>query len=269
MSYTTIELVQKHVIAPVSGETTTITVEVAVSGSAWIELNSGVIKAGSALVTALKSIAPQSEELVFNNSQAQSSLAPIANGSVTIASDSSLGITYSENTDYTVDHQTGSITAVTGGALPADVTVHLWYLPLTSYSEGVDFEIDYALGRIRRMPGGALISGQSVLVTLTPSTRELDTAVFTEAVNEANQQVSAAVDPNQDFGADLNLQSAATYLAAGIVCRVAGTLALAATADKKAATMWLELAASFRQDGATALDRFRPPRKNLSSPQNA
>jgi len=119
------------------------------------------------------------------------------------------------------------------------------------------------------MPGGALISGQSVLVTLTPSTRELDTAVFTEAVNEANQQVSAAVDPNQDFGADLNLQSAATYLAAGIVCRVAGTLALAATADKKAATMWLELAASFRQDGATALDRFRPPRKNLSSPQNA
>jgi len=82
MSYTTIELVQKHVIAPVSGETTTITVEVAVPGSAWIELHSGVIKAGSALVTALKSIAPQSEELVFNNSQAQSLLAPIAKGSV-------------------------------------------------------------------------------------------------------------------------------------------------------------------------------------------
>ncbi len=267
MSYTTVALVNKHVIAPPVAPNTAITLSVQLKGSDWTSLSGGALQSGSVRVEALTQNKPQSEALKFTASQAQSASSPIAPGSATIAIDSSLGQLYIENIDYTLDYQSGSISAVTGGAISSNATTHLWYFPLTSYVEGVDYNIDYKLGRLKRLTSGVIVSGQSLQVTFTPVTNPLDDSVYAEAVNEANQIVSAAVDPAEDFGADLNLQAAATYLAAGIVCRVAGTFALAGSTDTKSASSWLELAESFRKDGASALDRFRPPPKRLNGPQ--
>jgi hypothetical protein len=267
MSYTNVELVNKHVIAPPTEPGTAITLSVQPTGSEWSPLTGGVLQTGSVRVNALTRNQPLSETLQFQASQAQSALSPVTKASVTIASDSSLGTLYIENIDYTIDYQSGAISAVAAGAISSGATTHLWYFPLTTYTESVDYEVDYTLGRLRRITSGGIVSGQDLQVTFVPVTQSLDESVYAEAVNEANQLVSATVDPSEDFGADLNLQAAATYLAAGIVCRVAGTFALANNSDRKSASSWLALAESFRNDGASALDRFRPPRKRLSGPQ--
>ncbi|MCH7536143.1 MAG: VCBS repeat-containing protein, partial [Bacteroidetes bacterium] len=72
--------------------------------------------------------------------------------------------------------------------------------------------------------------------------------IVDEATIEANRMVEAAVDPGGKFGADLNLQSAATYLAASILSRVAAAATLGADGPAKSAETWLTLAQSFRDD---------------------
>ncbi len=268
MSYTTISLIKKHVIAPVTEPLSTVALIIQPSGSAWSTLSGGPLQNGSVVVASLTRDTPLSEPLTFGASQSQSAQFPIDQGSIILASDSSLGTQYIENVDYTVDYQTGAIQAISSGAISSSASVHLWYFPLTLYSEGVDYDIDYTLGNLRRLAAGTIVDSQTLQVTFMPVTQTLDDAIFAEAVSEANQFISAAVDPDEDFGADLNLQTAATYLGAAIVCRAASALSLATASDSKNASMWLALAENFRQDSATALDRFRPPRKNLTGPKS-
>lgn len=268
MSFTNKDLIKKHVIVPAVSIETEAVVELSLSGVAWLAVSGSALKVSSVIVKGLRRLAPLTENLTFVGGTASLANSPVSPSSVTLADNESLVTLYTENIDYTVDYQSGLIFRLNAGALPTGATFTAWYYDYTLFSEGADFEIDYDGGKIRRLSGGAIADGERTFIQFTPLVAGVDESVFSEAAVEANQMVTDVVGVSADFGADLNLQTAATYLGAAIVCRVAGSAALAAGVSGREVSLWLELAQSFSEDARRLLDRFRPARKNLSGPAN-
>ena len=84
--------------------------------------------------------------------------------SVVVASDSSLGTIYTENTDYHVDHVEGTLARIATGMIGSGAAVAVWYYAYRFYVEGVDFTVYYEKGTIRRITSGAIEDGQTVFV---------------------------------------------------------------------------------------------------------
>ena len=269
MSYTNAELVKRQVSAPpaTGGKETTLTLTL--SGSAWTRLITGTIADNTVTVTARTQAEPSLEVVTFTTDTATLGAAPIDSGGIVVANNSSLGAIYTEGIDYVIDFISGSLQRLPTGSISSGASVAVWYLPLTLFSANSDYEVDNENGLIRRTPGSAIADGQRVTVTFTATSHGVTPEVYDDAVNEADRIVSAAVDPNTDFGADPNLQTAATFIAAGIVCRISASAALASGASGRDAKLWLDLAASFQSDGRALLDNFKPPRKNLTGPKQA
>ncbi|MFQ5606489.1 MAG: hypothetical protein ACE5GA_00975 [Candidatus Zixiibacteriota bacterium] len=267
MSYTTVEITRRQIMTPGAPGTPERSVRASFTGAEWVQISPDRIISGSVTVKAVNGVAPVTESATFVNAAIVTGAKPLAPDSLTVAGDSSLGTIYSEGIDYVVDCASGVITRAMTGAIPAGSTVQLWYFPFTVYVDGVDYSVDHADGRVRRITSGAILSGGRVIVDFTPELAGISDEVFNEAVSEANQRVSAAVDPGGNFGANLILQTAATYLAASIICRIAATASLVSDSQGKNAALWLEIARSFAGDANALLHEFRPPTAALSGPK--
>lgn len=269
MPYTTVDLIKKQTLIPGAESAPAQSVETTLTGTQNTQVAPGPIVPGSVTVKSAGQVAPTSEGVEFISDTIVASGAPLVPGSLTLASDSSLGVIYSEGIDYTVDHVTGAVKRASGGAISSGAAAHLWYFPYTVYVEGVDYLVDEINGQVKRIGSGAILSGASVIVDFEAETPGFTDDVFNEAALEANQRVSNAVDPNGDFGANLILQTAATYLGASIICRIAATAALVTDTQGKNASLWLEISRSFAKDASDLLDAFRPPGAALSGPKRA
>jgi hypothetical protein len=194
--------------------------------------------------------------------------APIRPDSLVVASDSSLGYTYLENRDYSVDYADGTVMRKPDGELAADQAITVWYRSEHRYISDADYQLDPERGRIRRLAGGKIAAGETMLLRYLPRYGAFPDDVIEQATSEANRLIEATIDPQKQFGADPMLSQAATCTALAIVCRAAATRDLAAgTGQDRNATVWLTLAEAYSRQSAQLLSTFRPPTPRPKTPQ--
>jgi len=204
--------------------------------------------------------------LTLESSASLLSTSPLVEGSVVVASDSSLGTIYVENRDYIVDYQDGLLSLKSGGDLSAGSQITVWYQPYTVYIAGSDFQVVTDIGEIRRMSGGDIADGESVYLdysTVDPCYTE---QMLTNAVAEANGLIERQIDPDGRFGADPALHTAATYRALELICHACASRELSSGRNEdRVALAWMKLADVFALRSANLLASFRAP---LTGPTN-
>lgn len=267
MSYTNINLVKKHLAVGNLPGGLQKDYPVVFAGLEELELPGHSIVKDSPVVKALGSAEPTYEEKVLSGSVVSLAHDHLVPGSVAAASDSSLGLVYVENVDYAIDYTGGTITRIDGGNIATASTVSVWYYYYSQYAEGVDYGIGYQYGTIKRLSDGAIQVGQMVLIDYQLAQSQLNDDIIAEAVNEANSIVAGQVDPERTFGADLVLQTAATYLAVSFLCRIEASGSLRSTGGgERDARSWLTLGDSYRADYEMLIRKFRPGAARLNRP---
>jgi hypothetical protein len=123
---------------------------------------------------------------------------------------------------------------------------------------------------VKRTADSAIQYNQSVLADYELSENQLNNEIIGEAVAEANIIVEGQIDPDKQFGADLALQTAATYLAVSLVCRMAAAADLKfGRSAKQSAAAWISLSDSYRKDYEQLLISFRPHTLRLKRPTHS
>lgn len=191
----------------------------------------------------------------------------IFRGSVVAASDSSLGIIYTENIDYIIDYEAGTFTIKSGGALSAGQTILIWYANYTSYTKGVDYSLDSEKGSLKRIASGTITAGESVYLDYTPVYQSYTEELLQNAVDESNSLIEKTVDPDRQFGIEPALQAAATYRALEIISRSSAARELSSLrGHDRVAAAWLKLVESYGGRADSLLKSFRPPFNSASAP---
>ncbi|MCH7689637.1 MAG: hypothetical protein IIA17_01155 [candidate division Zixibacteria bacterium] len=191
----------------------------------------------------------------------------ILRGSVVAASDSSLGMIYTENIDYIIDYDVGALTIKSGGALSSGQTILIWYTNYISYTKGMDYSLDSERGSLKRIAAGAITSGESVYLDYTPVYQSYTEELLQNAVDEANGLIEKTIDPDRQFGIEPAIQAAATYRALEIISRSSAARELSSLrGHDKVAAAWLKLVESYAGRADTLLKSFRPPFDSASAP---
>ena len=267
MSYTNVELVRKYIsLGNLPGGLQKDYI-VVFSGLEEVLLPGHSIVEDTVVVKAIGSSQPYFEKVTLGDSTASLANEQLVPNSVTVASDSSLGIVYTENEDYSIDYINGSILRIGSGNISSGSENALWYHNYTQYNENVDFSVGHQTGTIKRLAGSAIQIAQMVLVDYQLSQSLLNDEIITEAVSQANAVVEGEIDKEQTFGADLILQTAATYLAVSLLCRVeaAGCLRYGGNGDRET-RWWLALGDSYRSDFEKLIKKFHPGASRLNHP---
>ncbi len=269
MSYTNIELVKKHI--SLSSEPIGRRNDYAVifGSTEWVSLPGHAIVPGSVSVKVLAGFAPVMENAIFISDEITLAHKPLVNNSAAVAADSSLGIIYSENIDYSIDASGGIMRRLSEGNIAVGSTVIVWYYYYSLFEEGSDYAVNYAEGLIRRLANGQIQSGQTVLVDYELSSYQLGDDVIAAVVSEANAIIEKEIDLKQVFGADPALQTAATYLAMSILCRILGANESQSGAKSGSGSKsegWLLLSESYRFDYERQIKPFRPQMARMSGP---
>nr|MBN2276855.1 hypothetical protein [candidate division Zixibacteria bacterium] len=267
MSFTNPEMVNRHISLDDSPIGLRRDYPVVFGGTEWVNLPGRGVVEGSVMVKAVREFAPTYETPILNDGEISVSHQRLVPGSVTIASDNSLGAIYRENVDFSVDCDQGTIKRLIAGDIISGSQVAVWYYFYTAYKAGVDYAINCSDGMICRLPDGAIQVGQTLMVDYELSGNWFNDEIISGAVSEANAIVEKQVDPDQRFGADPVLQAAATYLAVSLLCRMAaaGDLKFNPEASSTASS-WIALADSYREDYQVLIMNFRPGAARMSRP---
>jgi hypothetical protein len=267
MSYTNLEIVRKHInLDEIQGGLRS-DVLITFADLDWINLPGRGIVENSVIIKAIKNYAPYSEEITLGDGVVSLSNDRLVTNSMTIAADSSLGIIYSENIDFSVDCTNGTVRRLSDGSIVSGSMVTVWYYYYSVYAEGIDYSVNSQSGMVRRLPGGDIQANQTIYLDYELSLNQLNDEFISEAVREANAIIEKQIDPNRQFGADLTLQMAATCLAMSLVCRMAAISDLRfGSSTKQTTSAWFNLAESYRDDYHNLLKVFRPQSTGLSGP---
>lgn len=267
MSYTNIDQVRYHlpsagIIAErISDQKFTL------SGEDYVPFFGGAVEDTSLLVKSVRNEALQRQTVTLAAEGNVLAAGPPVPGSVVVAFDSSLGVVYVENSDYSIDYATAKLTVKDDGELSIGQTVVVWIAVFTIYTSGVDYQVNFEKGEIRRLAGGGIAAGETVYLDYCPVYRSFSDEILKNAVTEANGTVEREVDSEGQFGADPALVSAATCRALAIICRVAAAreLTLAPGSERKA-QVWLQLAETYAAQSDKLLKSFRGPCAGPSAP---
>jgi hypothetical protein len=270
MSYTNLELVKKHVSLDEIPGGTKGDYPVTFIDLDWVNLPGRGLVENSVAIKTLKGNEPVHERVTMADGIIPLTNSRLVRDSMTMASDDSLGRVFVENVDYSVDYSNGTIRRLSGGSIAEGTTVSVWYYFYSIYAEGVDFSINSQYGMVKRLPGGTIQPNQTVLVDYELSANQLNDELISEAVLEANAVIERELDPGRQFGADLALQTAATYLAVSLVCRMAAASDLRFGAyGRQTAPSWLTLAESYREDYRRLVKIFRPQAARMNRPTHS
>lgn len=266
MSYTTIEQVRHHLVSEFPTPERITDSRIVMPESEHVIFAGVPVEPASIRVKSLRSLYPQRKVTALADGRATVAAAPLVPGSIVVASDTSLGTVYTENTDYVVEPITATIISK-GVALAPDQDIAVWYLTYHLYTADVDFLLDPDVGRLKRLPAGSIASGETVYIDYSPVLRSYDDTILQTAVTLANGLVEREVDPGREFGADPALNAAATYRALEIVCRSAATRELSRRLGQdRSALAWLRLADAFADTADRMIASFRPPKSGPASP---
>lgn len=269
MSYTNIELVKKHMefIQPISENI--IDQLVICNSNSSIKIFNGSISENSVQVKTINSSEPLKVSLTISADTFSISSAPLVRNSVLCASDSSLGTLYTENIDFVIDYQNATCSLKTGGQLTIGMEITFFYHPYSLYIENSDYKIDYENGSFQRVSSGDIQLGESLYIDYTPLSSNYTDAILSNAVTEANAIIEKEVDPNKEFGADLVLQTVATYRALEILCRSTAMRDLISGSKKDTVNSWIKLADIYLQRATNLVLSFKSPSKQFNKPTHS
>ncbi|MEW5993954.1 MAG: hypothetical protein AB1744_06115, partial [Candidatus Zixiibacteriota bacterium] len=122
MSYTSVELVRHHLVAafPVQQRIRNQPVTLENDYAAFFN---GAVEEATVTVKSVQQVLPLRKQVTLGSSWTNVDSAPLVDGSVAVASDSSLGTVYGENVDYVVDYSQGNILRKSGGSLSVGQSV--------------------------------------------------------------------------------------------------------------------------------------------------
>jgi hypothetical protein len=269
MSYTSADAIKKHINLNPAATGKRCDYAVTFAGAEWISLPGYSVMPGSVRIKALKECGPTMEMAVFIGDQISLAHKPLIVGSATVASDTSLGIVYRENRDYMVNHADGEIIRLPDGDIASGAGIVAWYFYWSQFVEGVDFSVNYSSGAVRRLAAGGIGAGQTVMVDYELSAFQPGDEAIEAAVAEADAILEKDIDPGKSRGADAALQTAATYLAMSILCRILAANERVSGSNNSSSgrsTEWLNLVDSYRADYERLIKIFRPMAARPSGP---
>jgi len=275
MPFTTKEIVKQHILDHHIGSTNISGEALQLTGTEFSQLEKRMILQSSETVKAKEHNSPVQEDIAFSGDEAvglsHSKLMP---ESVVVASDSSLGYIYTENLDYQIDYDIGSIRRISAGSIPENANVVVWYLYYRIYQRGVDYDIDYQKGAIKRRLSGAIEAGQWIFMDYTAEYGSLDDGAIDNAIAEAGEQVSSFIDETYRDSADRALVTAETYLAVSIICRIRAMESISpskarSTSAAGEAQSWTAISDMYRKEGYNILSRYAGAIGSFKSPSRA
>lgn len=267
MSYTSVELIKHHLDIPYPISDKVNDQPVILSGENYLTFFGGSLDETTVKVKTIKSTVPQKITINLTGSITSIISNPIVPGSVVAAPNSSMTTVYIENEDYIIDYQNADFIIKSGGTLSVGLTITIWYVPFFVYSSGSDYRIKSSSGQIQRVSSGDIADGEVVYIDYTPVFSNLTEDVLSNAVVEANGIIEKTIDPNQQFGADPILQTAATYRALEIACRSSAMRELSSGRnDDRAAAVWMKLADRYSELSKEMLIAFTERPSNPSQP---
>lgn len=267
MSYTSSEQVRHHLITPSALRDQVVNQPVALKSTDVVQFYGGTVEASSVLVKSIKTNDPTRVKVTLTGQSTSFASQPVVPGSVVVASDSSLGIIFSENVDYIIDYTDGDLIIKTGGSLSVEQEVSIWHVPFTLYLSGTDYQLRAERGEIKRLTSSSIADGETVYLDYAPVYLSFTDEIVNNAVVMANGMVESEVDPDGQFEADSTLGAAATYRALEIICRAAASRALAGhQGDDRTALVWIKLAQDYVGKSEQLLRAFHPPYDNPRPP---
>lgn len=261
MAFTSIDLVRAHLAGIRQGEFAVREIAVVLNGLDASQLPHTGIDETSIVVKALRSNMPEFESRALGNGWVILNHPQLIPGTVLVASDSSLGIVYTENVDFIVDAPGGRVKRLSSGAISELQAVSVWYSYYHVYAEGDDFALDAAQGRMTRKSGGSIADGQQVLVDYSVQLGTIADDVIEQAINESAEAVLALVSDTYHDDPAPGLVIGATHLAVAHLARMRAAAALSesGSASRSTAQDWLDIATRYDQTARAFLSRFANP----------
>ena len=270
MSFTTIDIVRKHLIENHVAVDQVDSEPVKLISDSSAKLKYPPVNDGSEKVKAKEQIKPDYQLADFSSSnKVNLGKTDLIRDSVVVASDSSLGIIYKENLDYTVDYNSGLLTRISVGNIPQGATVAIWYMPYRVYTRGVDYKIDYNKGEISLVGSGDIESGQWVYVDYVSEYAFVDEEMIVNAINEANEQIMNFIDSIHNSSSDRSLVIAETYLTVAIICRIKALHTISSGVNNNAGSLWQVLADQYKREAYFLLGKFAGSLSGLHAPKKA
>ena len=270
MSFTNSKLVKSYLTDSFPRQEKISDQPVQLNSTEFISFFSGAVDSPSFRVKSKQSNKPIRISLLLNSNTENINSLPLVPDSVVVASDSSLGIIFTENIDYIIDYGQGNIILKSGGAISVGTTVTIWYQAYVTYTLTVDYLLNSDRGDIKRVPSGAIADSEIIQIDYTPVSSAYNDVIIDNAVLMANSLIDKEIDSAQDFGADPVLQAAATFRALEIICQTSAVRQLAQQkGQEKSSSGWVRLAEMFSKRSSELLDKFHPPFDNLKSPEHS
>jgi hypothetical protein len=270
MSFTSIEIVRKHILEKHLGISHIDSESVKLSALISHAVSFPPIRDGSEIVKAIIQTKPDFQMIEFGSTDQIALInKPIVKDTVVVASDSSLGVIYTENIDYLTDYANGIITRLPEGAIALNQKLSIWYLPYHVYAKDIDYRISYSKGEITRLNDSAIQSGQTVLVDYDSEFGIVDDDVIANAISEANERVLNYIDSAFINSTDRSLVVGETYLAIAILCRIKAVEAANAGVSDSAKSSWLSIGEQYKLEALSILERFASSVGSLNIPKKA
>ena len=271
MSFTTIELVKKHLTDYRLGTKRIENEPFLMPASGYSNLQFGNIEKDTDRVKARELNTPFSEDLMFDITD-KTSLAhsEIIADTVVTASNSSMGEIYTENVDFSIDYDNGTITRIPDGAIPPVSSFTIWYQYYRVYERSVDYFIDYTDGKISLAPSGSIEAGQLVYVDYISMYGNITDESIDNSIIEAAEKVLSVIDPIYQTSEDQALTTAETYLTLAIICRIKAIEAAGRpeqTTSGFRGDFWAKLSNSYTIEGFKILEHYARPVNSLASPK--
>ena len=267
MSYTNINLVRNYLLETLPNQSKIMNQSIKLTGTDYISFFKGTISSDDFYVKSNQAVNHiRKTQKVLSDTHNFSSV-PVIESSVVVASDSSLGTVYTENSDYIIDYTQGNLNFKSSGLIETNQYITIWYKNFTIYVLNVDYSINTDLGQIKRIATGDIADGESVCLDYSPVSTVYDETIIENAVASANGLIESEVDSSGSFGSDRTLQTAATYKALEIICQAAAVRDMAKSYDNnKNVSVWIKLAEMFQKNSEALIKKFRPPFEQLNSP---
>ncbi len=269
MAFTNLDTVRQHLRHDGTVRDTFADVAVQLVAASPVALLHANLKTGTVRVKGKEIGTPRYQAVILDNESVALASQQLIPDSVVVASDSSLGAIYTENSDFIVDHADGKLTRIDAGTIESGAEVAVWYYAYRLYVEGVDFTVNYEKGTIRRITSGTIEDGQTVFVDYQTLAGGFDDAQIANAITEADDLLLKLIDPTYQDSTDQTLITAETYLALAILCRAKAAAALETTSIGGAAQIahgWRELSDKYHVEGTELAARFAGQRPTLKSP---
>lgn len=264
MSFTSPDLVRAHIANASFGDADVRNAPVILSGTSPSALPHAGLKAGSVTAKARRGSDPVRLSATLDNVWVILDHAQLMEDSVVVATDSSLGVIYIENVDYTVDYDNGRIKRIDTGTILSGQSIVVWYAHYHIYTEGDDFTVNYTSGQLTRRSNGDIADGQQVIVDYTVALGAVSDDLINQAISESGEAVLTLVSEPYHDSPSPGLVIGATHMAVAQLARMRAASVLAdstinSAIARAASQTWLEIATQYDRSAHTFLARYANP----------